>query len=86
MSINQMNNSVEHASHTLRDYIILVRLNFIPILLIALTGLLVSLIYAVNAPNIYKSTTVLKLSKPQGSILSGSLIPEFQDFGSDRFK
>ena len=81
----QTNFSNTQESHTLRDYINLVRLNFVPILLISLTGLLVSLIYAVNAPNIYKSTTVLKLSKPSGSILSGSLMPEFQDFGSDRF-
>ena len=85
MNSNQINNSAAQDSHTLRDYINLVRLNFIPIFLISLTGLLVSLIYAINAPDIYKSTTVLKLSKPSGSILSGSLMPEFQDFGSDRF-
>ncbi len=72
-------------THTLRDYINLVKLNFVPIFLISITGLLVAIIYAVNAPNIYKSTTVLKLSKPQGSVLQGSLLPEFQDFGSDRF-
>jgi polysaccharide biosynthesis transport protein len=72
-------------THTLRDYINLVKLNFVPIFLISITGLLVAIIYAVNAPNIYKSTTVLKLSKPQSSILSGSLLPEIQDFGSDRF-
>lgn len=85
MNVIQTSSSAAQESHTLRDYINLVRLNFVPILLISLTGLIVSLIYAVNAPDIYKSTTVLKLSKPQGSILSGSLMPEFQDFGSDRF-
>jgi capsular exopolysaccharide synthesis family protein len=72
-------------SHTLRDYINLVRLNFVPIFLISITGLLVAIIYALNAPNIFKSTTVLKLSKPQGSVMQGSLLPEIQDFGSDRF-
>ena len=85
MNVIQTPGSSTQESHTLRDYINLVRLNFFPILLISLTGLIVSLIYAINAPDIYKSTTVLKLAKPQGSILSGSLIPEFQDFGSDRF-
>ncbi len=79
------NNNNSHESHTLRDYINLVKLNFVPIFLISLTGLLVAIIYAINAQNIYKSTTVLKLSKPQGSVLQGSLLPEFQDFGSDRF-
>ncbi len=70
---------------TLKDYINLVRLNLLPIIIITITGLLVAIIYAVNAPNIYKSTTVLKIAKPSGSVLQGSLIPEFQDFGSDRF-
>jgi len=72
-------------SHTLREYINLVRLNFVPIFLITITGILVAIIYALNAPNIFKSTTVLKISKPQNSVLQGSLLPEFQDFGSDRF-
>ncbi|MDF1610605.1 GumC family protein [Stygiobacter electus] len=71
--------------NSLREYINLIKLNFVPIFLITLTGLIVAIIYAINAPNIYKSTTVLKLSKPQGSILTGSLLPEFQEFGSDRF-
>ncbi len=81
----QTSSPILQETHTLKDYVNLVRLNFVPILLISLTGLLVAVIYAINAPNIYKSTTVIKLSKPQGNILSGSLIPEFQDFGSDRF-
>ncbi|MFA5804673.1 MAG: polysaccharide biosynthesis tyrosine autokinase [Melioribacteraceae bacterium] len=84
-TIQLNNNNNSHESHTLRDYINLVKLNFVPIFLISLTGLLVAIIYAINAPNIYKSTTVLRLSKPQGSVLQGSLLPEFQDFGSDRF-
>lgn len=85
MNNKQINLQNIQESHTLRDYINLVRLNFVPILLIAITGLLVAIIYAVNAPNIFKSTTVLKLSRPQGSVLQGSLLPEFQEFGSDRF-
>ncbi len=72
-------------THTLKDYINLIKLNFVPIFLITLTGLLVAIIYAVNAPDIYKSVTVIKLSKPSGSILNSPLIPEIQDFGSDRF-
>lgn len=82
---NQQQFQQNQEAHTLRDYIQLIKLNFIPIFLIALTGLLVGIIYAVNAPDIFKSTTVLKISKPSGSVLEGSLIPEFQDFGSDRF-
>jgi len=79
----QMNNIQE--GQTFKDYIRVIRLNLVPILLIGLTSLLVAIVYAISAPNIYKSTTVLRISKPQGSILNAPLIPEFQDFGSDRF-
>jgi len=78
-----MNNIQE--GQTFKDYIRVIRLNLVPILLIGLTSLLVAIVYAISAPNIYKSTTVLRISKPQGSILNAPLIPEFQDFGSDRF-
>ncbi len=70
---------------SLKDYLFLIRNNLVPIILITLAGLAVAVIYAINAPNIYKTTTSLKVSKPQGSILESPLIPEFQDFGSDRF-
>lgn len=85
MDNNLKFNPREPETNTLRDYINLVRNNIVPILLISLTGIIVSVFYAVNAPNIYKATTTLKVSKPQGSILESPLIPEFQDFGSDRF-
>ncbi len=75
----------ELETNSLKDYIILVRNNIVPIVLITLTCFIVSIIYAVNAKNIYKSTATLKISKPQGNILNAPLIPEFQDFGNDRF-
>lgn len=75
----------EAEANTFKDYLNLIRNNAVPILLITLTGLLVSIIYAIKAPDIYKSTTILKVSKPQGSILQSPLIPDMQDFGSDRF-
>ncbi len=79
------NNSHYQEYHTLKDYWNLIQLNLFPIILIALTGLAVAIIYAISSPNIYKSTTVIKLAKPQGNILDAPLVPEFQDFGSDRF-
>jgi tyrosine-protein kinase Etk/Wzc len=75
----------EQEGNSLKDYINLIKINIIPILLISAAGLIVSVLYALTAQNIYKSTTVMKLSKPQGSILEAPLMPEFQDFGSDRF-
>lgn len=75
----------EDESGSLKDYINLIKLNLIPILVISLTGLIVAAVYAYNAKNIYSSTTVIKLQKPSGSILSSPLLPEFSDFGNDRF-
>lgn len=82
---NHEMNYREQEGNSLKDYINLIKINIIPILLISAAGLIVSVLYALTAQNIYKSTTVMKLSKPQGSILEAPLMPEFQDFGSDRF-
>ncbi len=70
---------------TLKDYVSLVRNNLLSISLITSVCLVISIIYALNATDIYRSTATLKVSKPQGSILDSPLIPEFHDFGSDRF-
>ncbi|MEJ5350274.1 MAG: polysaccharide biosynthesis tyrosine autokinase [Melioribacteraceae bacterium] len=80
-----VNNRDYQDSSSLKDYINLIRLNLGVIIIIGLTGLIIGAIYALNAPDIYKTTTALKITKPQGSILNSPLIPEFQDFGSDRF-
>lgn len=75
----------EQDSSSFKDYINLIKINFLPVLLISLTGLIVSVLYAIYAIDIYKSTVILKVTKPSGSILNSPLIPEFSDFGSDRF-
>jgi tyrosine-protein kinase Etk/Wzc len=78
----QMNNQNEKS---LRDYISLFRLNFTAIFLISFTGLLVAIVYAVTAPNVYKSNTELKIAKSTGNILQGSMLPEFEGLNQDRF-
>ncbi|MFH2031650.1 MAG: polysaccharide biosynthesis tyrosine autokinase [Bacteroidota bacterium] len=85
MNNNGFDSLRDSETHTLKDYINLIKLNIIPIVLITLTGLIVASIYAYNAQDIYKSTTVIKLAKPSGSILNSPLMPEFNDWGSDRF-
>lgn len=73
-------------SNTLKDYIRLIRNHIIPVVLITLAALIVAIIYAINAINVYKATTSLRLSKPQGgSVLTAPLLPEFQEWGNDRF-
>jgi tyrosine-protein kinase Etk/Wzc len=72
-------------THSLKDYINLIRNNLLPIILIISISIILAIIYSVNARDIYKSTATLKVVKPQGNILYSPVIPEFQDFGNDRF-
>lgn len=70
---------------SLKDYINLIRNNILPILFITITSFAVSVFYAVNANNIYKSTTSLKVLKTGGNILDSPLMFGGGEFGSDRF-
>ena len=83
---NEFDNNIQEETHSIKDYINLIKINIIPILLIGFTGLIVSILYAFTARDIYIASTALKIQKPQsGGILSSPLLPEFSDFGSDRF-
>lgn len=73
------------SSHNLRDYLNLIRNNLVPVLIITLSCLVLSIAYAINSMDIYKSDTSLKISKPSGSILESPIMPGFSDFGNDRF-
>lgn len=76
----------DNETNTLKDYLNLVRANLIPIIIVTLVGLIVAILYAVNAQNIYKSTVYIKLEKPRsGGILDNPFSSGFSDFGSDRF-
>ena len=85
MSNNNNTNSNEVREQGLQHYYNIIVDNLFPFSLIAIVAIVVSVVYAVSSINIYKSTTVLKVSKPSGNILNSPLMPEFQDFGSDRF-
>ncbi len=79
------NNVRQEKETNLKDYINLIRNNVTPIVIITVVSALVAVIYAINAKNIYRSTTVIKLNKQQGNILESPLLPEIQDYGNDRF-
>ncbi len=85
MNVNQSGSSINEEAFSFKDYLNLIKLNLVPILIFTFLGLAIALAYAITSPNIFISTTLLKVSKPQGSILDGSLLPDMQDFGSDRF-
>ena len=76
--------SLKDQKDNLKAYFILLRANLIPIIAITLGCIVLTLIYVLNAKDIYKSSATIKINRPQGSVLSSSLIPEFQDFITDR--
>jgi tyrosine-protein kinase Etk/Wzc len=75
----------ENQSSTFKDYLILFSANIKPVAAILITSLIISIIYAVSAPNIFRTSTALKITKPGGSILQSPLMPVINDFGNDRF-
>ncbi|MEJ2614214.1 MAG: polysaccharide biosynthesis tyrosine autokinase, partial [Ignavibacteriaceae bacterium] len=72
-------------SKSLKDYLLLIRNNLLPFILIALVCAAASVYYALNSIDIYESKTVLKISKPQGNILEAPVTPDIMDLGMDRF-
>ncbi|MBK9332855.1 MAG: polysaccharide biosynthesis tyrosine autokinase [Ignavibacteria bacterium] len=66
-------------------YLNILRMNLIPMAIITLLCILLTIAYVMYAKDIYKSTATIKINRPQGSVLSSSLIPEFQDFITDRY-
>ena len=75
----------EESGRSLKDYFNLLRNNFIPVIIIILSCLIISIIFAIKSKDIYKSTTSLKISKPKGNVLETSLMPDVQSFTDDRF-
>ena len=66
--------AAQHPSDNLKEYLNIIRQNIVPILIIFLSALIVTIIYVTNAIDIYKTTTTVKITKPQGSVLYLSLI------------
>ncbi len=84
---NQMNefDLTNSESYSLKDYLILIRNNLVPVIIIIAASIVVSVIYALSSVDIYKSESTLKLTKSGGSILQSPFLPDIQDYGSDRF-
>ncbi|MDZ4713515.1 MAG: polysaccharide biosynthesis tyrosine autokinase [bacterium] len=78
-------NEIPNSKDNFKHYLSIIRSNLLPILFITLASLTFTIIYVLYAKDIYKSTATIKINRPQGSVLSSSLIPEFQDFITDRY-
>jgi tyrosine-protein kinase Etk/Wzc len=74
-------------TNSIKDYIKIIRNNLFPIILIISVCLIVSVIYAIMAINIYSSMTTLKIAKPQGNVLESPLMTAtgLEGFTDDRF-
>jgi uncharacterized protein involved in exopolysaccharide biosynthesis len=72
---------------SIKDYIKVIRNNIFPVTLITAVSLIVSIIYAITATNIYESSTTLKISKPMGGVLESPLMSAtgLNGFTDDRF-
>lgn len=76
---------VSETKANLRNYLNILRASIIPIALITLSCIAITVVYVLYAKDIYKSASTIKINRPQGSVLSSNLIPEFQDFITDRY-
>lgn len=74
-----------HPSDSLKDYVNIIRANLFMVIVIFVASILATVLYVTSSRDIFSATTTLKISKPQGSILSGAILPEFQEFQNDRY-
>jgi capsular exopolysaccharide synthesis family protein len=87
-SVKNSGNVVPEFNNTkdnFRHYLNIIRANIIPVIIITLIFIILTVIYVFYAKDIYRSSATIKINRPQGSVLSSSLIPEFQDFITDRY-
>ncbi len=78
---------LEEETHSLKYYINIIRQHQVSVMIISLIVLMLAILYAVMAKDIYEAKTMLKISEPKVSILDASFLPEFGVGGSqaDRF-
>ncbi|MDR3610709.1 MAG: polysaccharide biosynthesis tyrosine autokinase [Ignavibacteriaceae bacterium] len=75
----------ENSSRSFKDLLNLVRNDPYPVFIIIFSCLIISIVFALQYRDIYRSTASLKISKPKGGVLDGSLSPELQGLTDDRF-
>jgi polysaccharide biosynthesis transport protein len=76
---------IDNSSKSFKDLINLVRNDPYPVFIIIISCLIISIVFALQYKDIYRSTASLKISKPKGGILDAGLSPEFQGLTDDRF-
>ena len=85
MNDGHLENMDLNEGKSLKEYYLLIRKN---ILLFIITWIVVTIavmIYAYTKPDIYKATSIVKISEPTGSVLNNSFLTGLQATGEDRF-
>jgi tyrosine-protein kinase Etk/Wzc len=82
---SEKEDEIDNSSRGFKDRIDLVRNDPYPILIAVVLCLIISVVFALQSKDIYKSTSSLKISKPQGGVLQASQSSEIQGFTDDRF-
>src|SRR5674476_180584 len=70
---------------SIKDYILLIRTNLKPFIIIFSIIFIVSLAYVLYAPDIYRSTVTLKITGQQQTVLKSESLPDIRTENSDRF-
>ena len=83
--LNTSNKNLNNNQSILKEYIRLIKANLIPLLIINIVIAVVATVYSLTAQDIYVAKTDIKITMPQGSILTSPVIPRASNlgFGSD---
>lgn len=69
----------------LHDYLDLLRSNIWLVVMLVIVSTAIAAIYAFYMPDVYQSTSILKLSPPNGNILEAPFMSELNNSANDRF-
>src|ERR1035441_1699507 len=73
------------STKSIKDYILLIRTNLKPFIIIFSIIFILPLAYAIYALGIYRSTVTLKIIVQQQTVLKSESLPEVNTMNSDRF-
>lgn len=84
-NINNTFTPQEIQSSTFKDYVLLIRNNFVTFFIILGVCTIAAVIYTLRLPDIYSSHTTIKVAKTGGNILQTPLMEDMNDLVGDRF-
>jgi len=71
---SKRHNLIEYETRSFKDYINIIRTHLVKVILITLLIFTLSVVYAITAKDIFRATTVLKITPPEGGILESPIM------------